>query len=380
MKIRERRRLRRDPLEYIEDLHRRGTTDVLPLPWGGWCVGDAELAQDLLRSPEFNGDRSAFFGDLLPTRAAQIDVGHAVRDFLRAQVPRFRAALAEVVADLPAVDAWPVAGTTLIYRCLADLLLHPAGIGARRLLDQAVHGGVVFREPRVWRRVRSEVLRAKLINAVRAQVALRREERAAEPRDLLDVVLGACPAEMVARTVAEVHLTMVRAIVAPIGTTLAWSVLLACLHHPAGSPWPWPADQVVREALRHRPMPWMLGRTVSEPTRFGGGSFQPGDILSVSPYLLHHDTRRWTDPHAFRPERWACPEGRGPSIAFGAGPFTCPGASLAQLLVADALSALTAGARLTVTGGDARPVLTDNTVPRPFTVHRVTADNHTGGR
>lgn len=384
MKIGDRRQLRRDPLEYIEDLQRRGATGVVRLPWGGWCVSDPDLAQDLLRGPEFNGGKSGFFGELLPTRTAQIEVGHAVRNFLRARVPQYRDALAAAVADLPAADCWPVAGTTLVYRCLADLLLHPdTPARARRLMDQAVHGGVVFRPPHAWQRARAEILRSRLITAVTEQVVHRREHHVGESRDVLDAVLGACPDEVADRTAAELYLTLFRSIVAPVSASLAWSVLLACLHHTSDSPWPWPVDQVVREALRHRPMAWMLGRTVPRPTGFGGVSFRSGDILSVSPYLLHHDEHRWTDPKVFRPERWAQPDGRGPYIPFGAGPFTCVGASVAHLLITEALTALTGDARLTVTGGDARPVLTDNAIPRPFTVHRTTKDpiNHDiGGR
>ncbi|WP_370949973.1 cytochrome P450 [Amycolatopsis sp. cg5] len=366
MKIGDRRRLRRDPLEYLEDLHQRSATDVIRLPWGGWCVGDAELAQNLLRDPEFNGGRSAFFGDLLPTRAAQIDVGHAVRDFLRARVSQYRAALDEAVAELPAVSVWPDAGTTLAYRCLADLLLSPGTpVATRETLRRAVHGGVVFRVARLWGRVQAEAVRAKLIAAVAEQVAARRTRQAGEPRDVLDVVLGACG--LADRGVAEVYLTMVRAVVAPIGTMTAWSVLLAGLHHPAGSPWPWPVEHLVREALRFRPMPWMLGRAVGKPTSVGGAALRAGDVLSVSPYLLHHDEHQWSDAKTFRPERWTCPSGRGPSVSFGAGPFTCPGASLAQVLIADTL---TTGACLTVEGGDARPVLNEHAIPRPFTVNR----------
>ncbi|SDW64743.1 Cytochrome P450 [Amycolatopsis xylanica] len=374
MKIGDKRRLRRDPLAYLEDLHRRSTGDVIRLPWGGWCVGDADLAHDLLRDPEFNGDRSEFFGDLLPTRAAQIDVGHAVRDFLRARVPRYRTALAEAVAELPSVSHWPDAGTALAYGCLADLLLYPGTpAGTRRLLARAVDGGVVVRPTRLWERVQAEVVRGKLITAVAGQVARRREHPAAEPRDVLDVVLGACA--LTDRLVAEVYLTMVRAVVAPIGMMTAWSVLLACLRNPADGAWPWPVDQIVREALRFRPMPWMLGRTLAKPTRVGGVSLRAGATVSVSPYLVHHDEQRWSDAKVFRPERWACPSGHGPSVSFGAGPFTCPGASLAQVLIADTLTALTRDATLAVAGGDVRPVLSEHAIPRPFTVRRTMTDS-----
>lgn len=380
MRIGDRRRLLRDPLEYVRDLHRRSATDVIPLPGGGWCLGDADLARVLLRDQEFNAGRSAFFGDLLPTREAQVEVGHAVRDLLRARLPDYRAALAAEVAALPELSRWPTAGNRLVYRCLADLMVDPGrSAGVREWADRAAEVGVVFRAPRVWQRARAEVARDRLLVGLTAEVRRRRQRRhgGGEPRDVLDAVLGACPDDVVDRAVARVHLAMFRAITAPVAAALAWSVLLACLNCVGGSPWPWPADHIVREALRHRPIPWMLRRTVPGATDLGGTAFGPGDLLSVSPHLLHHDSRRWTEPEAFRPERWARADGHGPYIPFGAGPFACPGASVAQTMVADALVALAEGACLEVTGGDTRAVASEGIVPRPFTLRRVSGpDDH----
>ncbi|MBW4720308.1 cytochrome P450 [Saccharothrix obliqua] len=368
MKLGEMRRFRRDPYAYIEDLRLR-EPGVARLPWGGWCVSDPELAQALLRAHEFNGDRSGFFGELLPSRSAQVVVGRAVRDAVRERVGEYRARLAVEVAALPATTRWPATGTRLVHRCLADVLLHPADAPpeVRRLLADAVRGGVLLRAPRVWQRARAELLRGRLVAALTELVARRRADRG--QRDVLDAVLAAAPAELPDRAAAELYVLLFRSVVAPVGCSLAWSVLLACLHHPDG-PWPWPADWVVREALRHRPMAWMVGRTVPRPTEFGGIPFPAGEVLSVSPYLLHHDEHRWPEAAAFRPERWGDGGARGPYLPFGAGPFTCAGASVAQLLVAEALTALGEHAHLSVTGGDTRPVMADGAVPRPFTLHR----------
>ncbi|MEV7099322.1 hypothetical protein AB0M80_41500 [Amycolatopsis sp. NPDC051045] len=138
MRIGDRRRLRRDPLDYPENLHRRSVAEVIRLPQGGWCVSHPEPARQLLRGPEFTAGKSGFFRqDLLPTRVAQVEVGHAVCDVLRARLPDYCAALPAAVADLPAVSRWPAAGNRLVCHCLADLLLHrgtPAGTrGSLRL-------------------------------------------------------------------------------------------------------------------------------------------------------------------------------------------------------------------------------------------------------
>ncbi|WP_051853153.1 cytochrome P450 [Streptomyces aureocirculatus] len=372
MRISDRRQLRRDPLAHLDNLRRRSTTGLIQLPWGGWCVSDSHLAQTLLRSPEYHAGKSGFFGDLLPTRSAQVDVGHAVRNLLRAGMPHYRAALTQAVTELPTASRWPAAGTRLLFRCLTDLLLHrgtPAG--TRRLLQRSAYGGVAVRAPHVWQRARAELLRAQLLAAVTEQVGHRRKHPAGEQRDVLDAVLSACPADRTSdRTAAELHLMMFRAIMSPLSTSLAWTVLLACLHHTAPTPWPWPADHVVREALRHRPVAWMVGRTLPRPVDFGGIVLSPGVLLSISPYLLHHDEHLWSAPEAFRPERWATKRGHGPYIPFGMGPFICAGAAVAHTLLTESLTALCDNARLTVTGGDPRAVMAESTVPRPFTLHR----------
>ncbi|WP_369199329.1 cytochrome P450 [Streptomyces sp. PU-14G] len=367
-----RTRLRRDPLACIEELSRDSTAEVMRLPWGGWCVRDSGLAQTLLRDPEYHTGGSVFFGELLPARGAQVELGRAVRGLLRAGLPRYRAALPEAVATLPPGSRWPDAGTRLVYRCLADVLLHPGTPGgSRELMRQAAHGGVAVRPPHVWQRARAELVRARLVTAVAEEAHRRRRQTAGEPRDMLDAVLAVCPeAEMSDRKVADLHLMMFRAIMAPVSAALAWAVLLACLHHTRPAPWPWPIDHVVREALRHRPVPWMLGRTLPRAVELGGTVFPPGELLSVCPYLLHHDERHWDSPDTFRPERWAGDSEHGPYVPFGMGPFSCAGAAVAHTLLTESLAALTDHAYLAVTGGDTRAAMSEGNVPRPFILHR----------
>ncbi|MEU4345015.1 hypothetical protein AB0H00_27795 [Nocardia sp. NPDC023852] len=51
------------------------------------------------------------------------------------------------------------------------------------------------------------------------------------------------------------------------------------------------------------------------------------------------------------------------------GPFACAGAAVAETLIAAALTALTSGTRLAITGGDTRPIVTNAAMPRPFILH-----------
>ncbi|WP_439678947.1 cytochrome P450 [Embleya sp. MST-111070] len=369
------RQFHRDPLGFLDGLSRARATDVFPLPWGGWCVGDSDLALVVLRDPEFNGGLSTFYGDLLPSRSAQIALGHTIRNTIRPRLPEYRRNLAEAVAELPTSARWPEAGPALVYRCLADLLLHPTSPPELRLLlARSVGAGLLIRSPTIRGRVRTELLRPRLFAALTRDIARRRARGVdpGEPRDLLDAVIGGCPEETPDPVVAELYLLLYRSIVGNVGYAVAWSVLLAGLHGVPGEPWPWPAEWIVREAARHRPFVWMVGRPTPHAVEFGGVALPPGTILSVSPYLLHHDERRWSRPDLFRPERWARPQACGPYLPFSTGPFVCGGAVIAQTMATDTVAALADDARLSVVGGAARPVVTNAAAPRPFTLSRTT--------
>ncbi|MFD7668404.1 cytochrome P450 [Streptomyces sp. NPDC059788] len=367
------RRFRRDPLEYLEVCARRSPAEVFRLPWGAWCVRDTEQALTVLRDPAFHSGISTFFGDMLPSRANQIALGRAVRNLLRSQLPAYRRCVTEAAAGLGPVSRWPEAGPLLVYRCTADVLLHPGAPPAlRRQLAQAVAAGLTARQPSMRQRARAELLRPGLLAAIIEHVRGRRAGGSEQggPQDVLDAVIGACPEELTDRTVANLYVLLFQSIVGNIGYAVAWTVLLACLHHPPGPPWPWPAEWLVREAARHRPFVWMVGRPAPHPLEFGGLPFAAGTILSVSPYLLHHDTHRWDRPEMFRPERWNGTERQGPYLPFSTGPFTCAGAAVAHSLITETVTALAQDARLTVSGGDARPLVSGSVLPRPFALHR----------
>lgn len=98
---------------------------------------------------------------------------------------------------------------------------------------------------------------------------------------------------------------------------------VARLHH---------TDAFVRETLRLHPPTWLISRSVTAPIELGGYRLGPGDQILISPYLLHHDQRYFTEPDAFWPERWPRRDASDHNPAylpFGAGPQTCRGAALA---------------------------------------------------
>jgi cytochrome P450 len=91
--------------------------------------------------------------------------------------------------------------------------------------------------------------------------------------------------------------------------------------------------QVILEALRLYPPVWVLSRRCVHADRLVGHQAPAGADVLMSPYVVHRHPRHWTDPEAFRPERFA-PESiaathRYAFIPFSAGPRHCVGETFA---------------------------------------------------
>jgi cytochrome P450 len=63
--------------------------------------------------------------------------------------------------------------------------------------------------------------------------------------------------------------------------------------------------QVFSEALRLYPPAWAISRQAVRDTVLGGHRIPAGSVVSISPYVLHHDARLWSAPEAFDPDRFA---------------------------------------------------------------------------
>ena len=73
-------------------------------------------------------------------------------------------------------------------------------------------------------------------------------------------------------------------------------------------------------------------RLVKRPIEIGGIEYEPGVVLFASAYLIHHDPAIYSEPYAFRPERFLeQPPGTYTWIPFGGGRRRCLGASFALL-------------------------------------------------
>jgi len=91
--------------------------------------------------------------------------------------------------------------------------------------------------------------------------------------------------------------------------------------------------QVIQEALRLYPPGWLLTRRTLDADELGGYAIAPRTDVFISPYLLHRHPAFWSEPEAFRPERFAAADAaerhRFSYIPFAVGPRHCIGEGLA---------------------------------------------------
>ena len=85
------------------------------------------------------------------------------------------------------------------------------------------------------------------------------------------------------------------------------------------------------ESLRLYPPVPRFDRQAIGHDRLGEWDVEPGDIVSIWPWLLHRHRRLWNEPDAFDIDRFAAKGGRHrfQYLPFGAGPRTCVGAQFA---------------------------------------------------
>lgn len=93
--------------------------------------------------------------------------------------------------------------------------------------------------------------------------------------------------------------------------------------------------RVLEEAMRLYPPVPRLDRQAAAADTLDGHQVQPGDIVSIWPWLLHRHQALWNDADAFDPDRWL-PERRAAChrfqyIPFGAGPRICVGMRFATV-------------------------------------------------
>ena len=113
-------------------------------------------------------------------------------------------------------------------------------------------------------------------------------------------------------------------------------------------------EAVVSESVRLRPPAWLIGRQAVATHEIAGHPLEPGDVVVVSPWLLHHDERWWPDAAAFRPERWITEDPARPRhafIPFGGGSRMCIGEGFAWMEARLALATIAQRVRFTLDPG-----------------------------
>ena len=174
------------------------------------------------------------------------------------------------------------------------------------------------------------------------------------PRDLFDLLVAARdPRDGSAFDSAMLRDQVATMILAGHETTaiaLFWSLLLLALSpdhqdEAAAEASRWGGDDgsplpsqlpvihaVANEAMRLYPPAFLVTRVATRPDRIGPHAVAEGDMINVSPWLLHRHERLWSDPHAFDPRRFmpgAPAIDRFAYLPFGIGPRVCIGAHFA---------------------------------------------------
>ncbi|HLX81991.1 MAG TPA: cytochrome P450 [Burkholderiales bacterium] len=120
-------------------------------------------------------------------------------------------------------------------------------------------------------------------------------------------------------------------------------------------------QQVLKESMRLYPPVPLLARQCVAATRLNGVEIAPGATVAMPIYAMHRHARRWEDPDAFDPARFA-PEReakipRYQYLPFGAGPRICIGMAFAMIEATAMLATLLQKARFSqVPGRDPYPL------------------------
>lgn len=190
-----------------------------------------------------------------------------------------------------------------------------------------------------------------LSDVIHARIACHKdgEREAADPQDLLDELVYALDGVPHEQFIAAVRLVMVTAH-GPSGSIFSWA-LLELKQHPE---WEEKVFQelvgkdaqvnvrgqypitlaFLKEVMRVHPSNWLMGRTVNRENELGGYWLEEDVRILFSPYVIHRDSRYWSDPQTFNPNRWlesAQEINKKAYFPFGAGSRTCPGALLGPI-------------------------------------------------
>ena len=107
---------------------------------------------------------------------------------------------------------------------------------------------------------------------------------------------------------------------------------------------------VLDETMRLYPPAFLIARAAAAPDVIAGKPVQKGDIILISPWILHRHEKLWREPNAFDPRRFltGTPPDRFAYLPFGVGPRVCIGAHFALVEATLSLARLMASFRVEV--------------------------------
>jgi cytochrome P450 len=193
---------------------------------------------------------------------------------------------------------------------------------------------------------------------MQAHIETRRKETGTQP-DLLHYLINSQDEEtgglLGDEAICEQMLTFLFAGHETTATTLTWAFYLlaknpdcydqlqAELHSVLGDKTPQLSDlkqlpytlQVIKESLRLYPPAYAFGRTAKADIPLGNYQIKKGQVVLVSPYIVHRRADYYQDPLQFNPDRFS-PENeaalpRNAWIPFGLGPRSCFGRQFAMM-------------------------------------------------
>jgi cytochrome P450 len=197
----------------------------------------------------------------------------------------------------------------------------------------------------------------RLLDGVIARMVEERRERPGEHGDLLTMLLEARDEDgsrMRERQVRDEAMTIFLAGHETTAQALSWSWYLLAAHQETearlhdelamvlGGRLPVSADiaslsftrAVVAESMRLYPPAWVVARRALTDVDVQGYRVRAGDLVAMSPWVIHRDARWFPEPARFLPERWLVADAERPRHAyfpFGAGNRICIGERFAWM-------------------------------------------------
>jgi cytochrome P450 family 135 len=322
--------------------------------------GAEHLRQRRLLLPPFHGERMRLYADVMRTAAER-----AIEQWPRGRrfdvLPSMQAITLEVIlrAVFGVTEPERVRELSAPLRGVLDTVA-----SRRRVVALMLTNGRMGRRSPWTRFVES---RRRADELLHAEIEARRADPSGRD-DVLSLLLAARDEDGHALSDEELRDELMTLLVAGHETTataLAWTLERLARHPDAlasvvaeqGAGGTDLLDATIKETLRLRPVVPAVVRQLQAPMTFGGWDLPAGVHIGPSIYLLHRRPDLYSDPLAFRPERFLERSyGTYEWIPFGGGVRRCLGASFALFEMRVVLSTLLERVELQPARGGGEPV------------------------